>query len=351
MKKRLWASTVLACLAWGPSVGAEPSLCARLAEEVRRAPAATWAQAEPLATWVQPAGAAASSPTVDTLAAAPSWRDALGALHAPEVQQLEGSHLYLLSDVQGTARCQSVVFVESRPGQAGRAVRPPFRLGAPNLCTTQSASFARVLGQPAFVAGGAVSMTRPELRYRVATWTGQGWSGRCQVTLRLATALQAVQRFCPAGGKVCEAGQAVAQQLAQAYEASRATQRPLDALALNGGRRPEGAVAAALNPPLDEPGAVGDMNPPFPLFGADETHLDPMATRFSNADPRRVAVYAGGQWWLAVVGRAGVGWREGEAVLVALFAPPGRTADGVASYQFRVQPTGLAQATAMDLRP
>ncbi|MFN3302243.1 MAG: hypothetical protein ACK44A_00820 [Roseateles sp.] len=90
------------------------------------------------------------------------------------------------------------------------------------------------------------------------------------------------------------------------------------------------------------------MNPPFPRFGADEQGLDAMRTAFSNADPRRLPVRVGDRWWLAVVGRAGLGWREGDAVLVALFAPPGRAADGVASYQFLVAPTGLREATAAD---
>ncbi|MGZ7240522.1 hypothetical protein ACXWPE_09880, partial [Streptococcus pyogenes] len=65
----------------------------------------------------------------------------------------------------------------------------------------------------------------------------------------------------------------------------------------------------------------------------------------------RLPVWVDGQWWLAVVGRSGVGWREGSAVLVALFAPPGRAADGVASYQFRIMPTALREVvTANDPR-
>lgn len=214
-----------------------------------------------------------------------------------------------------------------------------------SLCTTQSAGFARVLGRPAFIVGGAPSMTSPDLHYRIATWADGGWAQRCSIKLRRLTAMTAAQRYCAPGSKVCDVGQSVAQRLAQAYEAARTLNRPLDAGAFNMGHVPDAGVVAALNPPLAEDGAVGNMNPPFPLFGADQARLDPMLTVFSNADPRVLPVQVDGRWWLAVVGRSGVGWREGDAVLVALFAPPGRAADGVASYQFLSRPNGLRDVT------
>lgn len=256
----------------------------------------------------------------------------------------------MVDAIAGTAHCQSLLLLEAEPGRPARQLAPPFDLERMNLCMTQSAGFARVLGQPAFVAGGAPSMASPDFHYRIATWTGRGWGARCSVTVRRQAAMNAGQRFCPAGSKACEAAQPVARRLAQAYEAARAADRPLDVQAFNGGRQPDAAVAAALNAPLAEEGAVGNMNPSFPLFGADEKRLDPMRTVFSNADPRVLPVWADGRWWLAVVGRSGVGWREGDAVLVALFAPPGRAADGVASYQFRIAPAGLRDVTAADER-
>jgi hypothetical protein len=350
MKKNIWwAGLALACL---NSVAAEPSLCTRLADEARRAPPATWASADPLAAWLKPAGPAAPSPTVTALASDARWRQMLAASDGQplDVQQLGGAPVYLLEDIAGTAHCQSLVLVEARPGLPARQLKPPFALDGMDLCMTQSAAFAQVLGQPAFIVGGAPSMVSPDLRYRIAGWTGSGWKPACSLQLRRSTAMTRTQRFCAPGHPACAAGEAVAQRLAQAYEADRAGKAKLDARAFNGGREPEDGVAAALNPPLAEPGAIGDMNPPFPVFGADVNRLDPMLTTFSNADPRRLPVWVNGRWWLAVVGRAGVGWREGEAVLVALFAAPGRSADGVASYQFRIAPAGLLDVTATPSR-
>ncbi len=345
------AALAALALAGGLSTVADaagPSLCTRLADEARRAPAATWAQPDPVALWVRPAQPAAPSPTTQALARDKRWREAVSSFgtQLPGVQQLDGAPVYLIDDVAGTAQCQSFVLVQASPGQPARRIKAPFDLKGMDLCTTQSAFFARVLGQPALVIGGAPSMTSPDLHYRMATWTGQGWGQRCSVQLRRHTAMTMAQRFCPPGSQVCDAGQPVAQRLAQAYEAARAAGKPLDATAFNGGRTPDAATAAALNPPLADEGAIGNMNPPFPLFGADDKQLDPMQTVFSNADPQRLPVWVDERWWLAVVGRAGVGWREGDAVLVAFFAPPGRQADGVASYQFRVGPTGLRSVTA-----
>lgn len=352
MNKHLLTGLMLAGLTTAGVRAAEPSLCSRLADEARRAPAATWAQPEPLAGWIQPVRAGGPSSVAAALALDARWRDQLGASGRPlGVQQLAGAPVYLLEDFGGTAHCQSLVLVEARPGKPARPLKPPFDLAGMDLCMTQSARFAQVLGRPALVVGGAPSTVSPDYRYRIAPWAGAGWGASCGVELRRHMTMALSQRFCAPGGQVCDAGQPVAQRLAQAYEAARRAGQPLDDAAINDGRRPEAAVAAALNPPLAEPGAIGDMNPPFPLFGADEKRLDPMLTVFSNADPRRVPVWVDGHWWLAVVGRSGVGWREGGAVLVALFAPPGRAADGVASYQFRVRPTALRDATATDGPP
>ncbi|MBI3346475.1 MAG: hypothetical protein HY020_04605 [Burkholderiales bacterium] len=350
MKKALLAG--LALTGWTGTAGAaDPSLCARLADEARGASPATWAKADPLADWVKPVQASKASPTVTALGNDARWRELLSAPESRpmRVQQLTGTSVYMVADFAGTANCQSLVLVEAKPGQPGRQIKPPAGTERMDLCTTQWASFAQVLGQPAFVVGGAPSMVSPDLNYRIATWNGRGWGQACRIAIQRRTAMTAGQRFCAPGSPVCDAGQPVAQRLAQAYETSRAAGKPLDALAFNGGYRPGEAVAVSLGlPPGDVSTAGSEGNPQFALFGAEETRLDPMLTVLSNANARRLPVLVGERWWLAVVGRAGVGWREGDAVLVALFAPPGRQQDATASYQFLIRPSGLSKATVTD---
>lgn len=351
MNRKLLAGAVL--IASQMVEAAEPSLCSRLADEIRQAPAATWALPDPLSAWVQQSQPATASPTVSALAGDARWHDRLSVPESRPlpVQQLEGTPVYMVDEVAGSAACQSLLLIHAQPGQPAREIAPPFDLDGADmsLCTTQSAGFARVLGQPAFIVGGAPFMTSPDLDYRIATWSDGGWAQRCRLTVRRTTALTVGQRYCAPGSEVCDAGQPVAQRLAQAYETARAAKRPLDAAVFNGGRSPDATIAAALNPPLAVEGAVGNMNPPFPTFGADDRRLNAMLTVFSNADPRVLPVQVEGRWWLAVVGRSGVGWREGDAVLVALFAPPGRATDGVASYQFLSRPAALREARATDV--
>ncbi|MCF8203934.1 MAG: hypothetical protein K9J82_02580 [Methylotenera sp.] len=351
MKRFRGAVAALVAMGWMPQVLAAPSVCARLAEDMRQAPASVWSQADPQSGWIRPVAAAVASPVAEALSRDARWRDAVGAMSEQplEVQQLPGAPLYLLSSYGGTANCQTVVLVQAQPGSAARSVPLPVPLKGQTLCVTQSASLAQVLGQPAFVVGGAPSMDSPDLRYRIASWTGGAWGGRCSLEIKRQTAMVAGQRFCRPGSPVCDQAHDAAQRLAKAYEASRARRQPLDAVALNDGRRPDAAVTAALGGAA--PGARGessDLNPLFALFGADERRLDAMLTQFSNADPRAVPLWVQGRWWLAFVGRSGVGWREGDAVLVSLYAPPGREADAVASYQFVVRPTGLASVVARD---
>jgi hypothetical protein len=361
MNKTMWASLVLALvlvlLAAGGADAAEPSMCARLADEAKRLPPSAWAQPEPLARWLQWSRRAGSpgkpSAADQALANDPRWRERVfaSAGEVVGVEHLAGTALYLVEHMAGTANCQSLVLVQAQPGQAVRELAPPFALDGQNLCVTQSARLARVMDRPALVVGGATAMSGTGYEYRIAPWTGQGWGPSCSLALHLRSTMTPAQRFCTPGAAVCEAAQPVAAQLAQAYDADRTAKTPLDATRFTAGRAPDTGVLAALNPPLADAGAVGDFNLPLPLFGADDKKLDAMQAQFSNADPRRLPVFIDGRWWLAVVGRGGVGWREGDTILVALFAPPGRPGDAVASYQFRTGPAGLQDAVARDEQP
>ncbi|MFN3302242.1 MAG: hypothetical protein ACK44A_00815 [Roseateles sp.] len=161
MNKFVWLGLVLAVWMGRGADAAEASLCTRLADEARRAPPATWSQADPLSSWVRPAQPAGPAPIVAALANDARWRELLAASDAQPmgVQQLDGTSVYLVEDFAGTAHCQSLVLVEARPGQPARQLKPPFDLAGMDLCMTQSARFVRVLGLPAFVVGGAPSMT------------------------------------------------------------------------------------------------------------------------------------------------------------------------------------------------
>lgn len=353
------AGLALACLGGGTAEAAEPSLCARLAGEATRLPATTWTHSgpEPLAAWLKeaspPSPPGQSSPTEAAIAADPRWLDRVYVSEgdAVTVDHLAGTSVYMVSHISGTASCQSLVLVEVQPSQPARELAAPFKVDGMELCYRRRAQFINVLGRPALVASGDASIGHPDRDYSIAPWTGKSWGRACDLTLRMRVTMAPGQHFCAPGASVCEAGQQVAEQLAKAYEADRTLGASLNPSRFSAGRKPDAAVMAALKAPLVERGSVGDFNLDLPVFGADVRRLSAMNTSFSNADPRRLPVFIDGRWWLAVVGRGGVGWREGEAILVALFAPPGRPTDAVAAYQFITGPAGLRDAVARDEQP
>lgn len=350
--KRCIAAGMLLAAAWSASAsGEEPTLCARLADAAQRAPAGIWAQDKPLAGWIRADLPPPPAQAASALSSAARWREAVGAMHDRplDVKQLGGTPLYMLSEFDGTANCQTLVLLRAEPGKPVEEVTMPFSAEGELLCVTQSARFLRVLGEPALVVGGATSMASPDVDYRIATWRGGGWQGRCAISWRRQTAIVPSQRFCAPGASTCEAGQSVAARVVQAYEASRAAKRPIDESAVNGGRQPDAAVLRAMSRLPDSRSGHGPFNPQFPLFGADERKLDPMLTVFSNADARLLPVWVQGHWMQAIVGRAGVGWRESDAVLVTLSEAPGEAAQAVASYQFRVRPVSLREVVVEDL--
>ena len=346
MKLSMWAAVAwLAALAGQATEAAETSVCTRLAEEARRLPPTAWDGSEPLKRWIQTPRPSGDKRSVAETALAndAQWRDKVTASSDDRVgvQHLQGTPVYLIDHVAGTAHCQQYVLAEVREG------RPPQELESPlqpdtGLCMGGWARFARVMNRPALVTGDAPSAHSPEGEYRIAAWTAEGWAPSCSLKLRLRTRLTPLQGFCAPGAAVCAQGQAVAFRLATASQAGSAAEADL----ASGQPPPE--VLAALDPPLREPGAVGDSNLPLPTFGAKDGRRNDMRMQFSNSSGERLPVLIGNRWWLAVVGRAGIGWRIGDAVNVALFAPPGRAADAVASYQFGFEQTGLLDATAAD---
>lgn len=343
MKRSLWAA--LAC--WGCVAGetieaAEPSLCERLADEARRLPVSAWDKDEPLGRWILPSRPAGRQPsrTERALANDVRWQDKVTAPSAQHigVQHLQGTPVYLLDFVSGTAHCQQYVLAEVRAGQPPQELESP--LPTTGLCMGGWARLAWVMNRPALVAGEAPSAGAAEGHYDIAAWTGKGWGLACRLNLRLRTQLTPTLRFCAPGSAVCEAGKAAALGLAMGSEGEGAAD--VDATVQG---QPDDEVIAALNSPLPDPGAVGDSNLPLPTFGAKDPSRNGFLMQFSSWDPARLPVFIDGRWWLAVVGRGGIGWRKGNAVNVALFAPPGRAADAMASYQFGFVQTGLLDAT------
>lgn len=345
------AAVALACMA----AQAGPSVCADVAAQARKLPDSAWSGPEPLAPWLrrqEPRHPRASLSTVEEeLLASPRWRQALGG--APEqplaIERLQGTPVHRVDQLAGTANCQSYVLVEARPGLPARALETPIKAEHPmGLCATQSAFFATVQGQPALVVGGPDSMLGLDQHYRVSVWDGRGWTPACSLALKLRERLRQTERRCAGDAGWCDAAEALARDLAQAYDGERRGGAALEPATFAGGREPDRFLRASLRLPDAGPGAAGDPLLQLPPLGGESREPNPFLTSYANVDLRRLAVWLDGHWWLAVVGRAGVGWRESTSTLVTLYAPLGRAVDARAGFRFTLEASGLAEAMASD---
>lgn len=345
------AMVALACMA----AQAGPSVCVDVAAQARKLPDAAWLGPEPLGPWLQrqePRHPRAALSAVEAeLLENPRWRQALGA--GPEqplsIERLQGTTVHRVDLVAGSASCQSYVLVEARPGQPARALETPIRGERPmGLCVTQSAFFASVQGQPALVVGGPDSMLGLDQHYRIAAWDGRGWSRACSLALKLRERLRQTARRCQGDAGWCDAAEALARDLAQAYDGERRGGASLEPAAFTGGQEPDRFLRASLRLPDAGPGGAGDPLLQLPVLDGESREPNPFLTSYANVDLRRLAVWLDGHWWMAVVGRAGVGWRESTSTLVTLYAPLGRAVDARAGFRFTLEASGLAEATASE---
>ncbi|MDN3921700.1 hypothetical protein [Roseateles violae] len=331
---------LLALASAGPVAAERPSDCEQLAAEARSLPDSAWAASrEPLAPWLRidtrPAGPPPSA-LQGELAQDRELRAALYALDSGVVgvDRLAGSDVYRVSTIQGTANCQSSVFVEARPGRPWRKIAEP---GAEVPCGSHS-GFGRVFARPAFVVKAIDRITLGE-RYTVVPWTGRGWAPACTLALSFRRALSVAGQFCrDEASSLCKAGRAMATEIAAAYETDRHGGAPLEPLSFASPGQPSAEVLAALD-------RADPRSPPdFPIFGLDPRQRDVFRTNYANVELRHLALWLDGRWWLAVVGRGGVGWREGTTTLLTIFEARDGGLLPMAGYQVDVDRAGLNEA-------
>lgn len=292
------------------------SLCEQVATQARLLPAAGWSgpgdSLRRLIERLEPASPRSLSPLEGELLQAPELRRALGA--EPDqllgLSRLPGSDLYRLDRVEGSAACQSFVFVEAVSGYARRTVATPIP-GSP--CWTQHGEFARVVGSPAFVVGGLDETGQFHRSYRIAPWREQGWAPVCSLRLKIAKGFRPAGRQCSADGPSCAAAEALSMPVVRAYEAERDGGPAMRLEQFLGSDPLPAELQAAAE------AAKSRWHTP-PALPADLSAGNSFLTGLANERVRTVALKLPGSWVLAFVGRAGVGWRESQTTLVGMYA-------------------------------
>ncbi len=319
-----------------------PSLCERLAGQAEQIPALDWVASsdDPMDKLVNGRALGGSdhvlSPVEERLVTDPAWRQefSVGPEAVLGVQRLEGTDVYRIDSFQGTANCQSMVFVEASTGKTLRRLSAPFEA---QPCTTQYGRFGHAFGQPLFIVGGRVAMAELARSYTISAWQrrSKGWTQPCELRLEFEQRLKLSGSYCSSDTALCKAAAGSAPAIAEAYGRSA----PLDPLAFADGRQPPEALTEAL-------GEMSRAPLEFPTFGGTKAGTNnPFLTSFSNAlTPARMVLWIDGRWWLGVVGIAGIGWRESSTSLVVIYAVTDAGLAPAASFQVEKLPAGSARA-------
>ena len=224
-RKRITTLTALCALAgigavWTAAeatAAAPPSICSRLAAQMRRSPAQVVKdQTVPqMLPWIVNASPhqAEQEPVYRFLA--PKWHLPL----VPTIESLPGTDLFMASTILGSGDCLNAMFFEWQPGRPLRLLDwPPVATGA---CSRQGVwgGLATVLGRPAYIEYGSLDPDNMDALIAIAPWEGKNWGRPCPVSIRFTYGYDVTQLYCGAADRVCNAAGKVAAEVKRRYHA------------------------------------------------------------------------------------------------------------------------------------
>ena len=194
-----------------------PSICSRLAEQMRRSPARVVKdQTVPkMLPWI--VSALPRQPEQEPVYRflAPRWRLPL----PPTIESLPGTDLFMASTILGSGDCLNAMFFEWKPGGPLRLTGwPPISTGA---CGRQGVwgGLAMVLGQPAFIEYGSLDPNDRDALVAIAPWDGKNWGRPCPLSIRFTYRYEVTQLYCAAAEGVCDAAGRIAPEVKRRFHA------------------------------------------------------------------------------------------------------------------------------------
>jgi hypothetical protein len=347
MKARTGLATVLTLAA---SAAQAITPCDRLVAYVRGLPPSAWAAGDQA---LAPALVFEPDRTSDAegrpvkgferrLAALPEVLEALGVDDdgTLRVEHLSGTDLYAVTSVQGTLHCSSSVFVRTRDGKDNEIVPGPKSLSGDDndICWTTAEGLARAFDMPVHAVHDLVGPTATTADFTLTSWTGSRWGAVCRATLTFRAAYTLTDHFC-GDPSVCESGAKVARDVAIAYNQLRESDARADTFAFG---PPAPADIAAKIAAVKLAPAGGD----FPTFGgAGGNQLG-----YGGAGHILFPLQLGDHWYAAAVGHGGVGWREDNTTLLAVFDLADKTLTPLAGFVVTRSLAGLDSAKITPLK-
>jgi len=320
--------------------------CDRLVAYASGLPASIWASGDkalaPALTFEADRSAGSDGKPTTALerrvADLPEVREALGldqdADAAMRVEHLAGTDLFALTSVQGTMHCSTSAFVRARQAQDVHVIPGPKALDGDDndICWTTGEGLATAFGAPVHVVHDLILPTATTANFTITPWAGGGWAAACRARLTFRAKYTLTDHYC-GDEAVCALGADEAVKIAAAYNKLRETSDPAAAFAY--GPPPPESFADRLTPVKLAP-AGGD----FPTFGGAAGN----EPGYGGSGHILFPLQLGDHWYAASVGRGGVGWREDDTTLLAIFSLEGRTLTPLASYVVTRSLAGLESA-------
>lgn len=221
----LGALVWLAALCPGAARPAAPSLCARLANQLRGSPGIAAKDARQPGRWLRPWVAFAQAHPVKSEALAAQlvaqWRTAMGPAAPTRIERLPAAGLIRISRNGGQIDryCSHAMFFKRQRGGVRHVLSLPPLYRTPCGYRHQSGSLATVLGRPAYVESEALDLSRSDALLQISPWRGSDWGRPCSVAIRFTHRSRVTrQLYCGAQRTVCAAARQIAPAVGRRYQ-------------------------------------------------------------------------------------------------------------------------------------
>jgi hypothetical protein len=334
----------------------DTSLCDRLAEKARLVTASgAWGATERLlapALQIEPESKKLTPLEAELTSL--SWvKEAIGAdgMWSVSIERMPGTDIYMASTVQGTLDCQTSVFLKAARVANAKPITEPMRFRDVDVCWTRSGDLGRVFDRPAFIVHGTLNDHTNDEDISVVPWSGRSWGKACKVSFAFRKVFALTRTFC-GDHDICKAGEAIAVDVATAYDKARVH----DSADLNFRYGPAPTDVAIEAVRRATKGLGSDVSTPeFPTFGAVSSANVPAYTAdsfvFSYNGFTLFPLMLNGKDYVGAIGHYGVGWRESGRTLFAIYSEDNGTLTPLAGFEVDLTNGGLISATVERAAP
>jgi hypothetical protein len=211
------------------------------------------------------------------------------------------------------------------------------------MCWSRSGSVGTLFGQPAYIEGGQIGVSIDE-DIRATPWTGTGWGATCALRLDFRRVFTLTETHC-ADRVLCRTGANQAVAIATKYNSHRDGTEELSIFEFG-----PGVIQVAREGVERARRTLKELTdtPTFPTFGDDN---DTNGGGFSYSGFTFFPLMLGGKAYVGAIGRSGIGWREDNETLLAIYREDGGELTPLASYVVDLSHGAVTKTAVREIRP